>query len=77
VYAFAKKHDKVQLRAGLLEGSMVGVEKVMALALLPSKQELYAKIVGSINAPLSGFVNVLSGTMRGLITVLSAVKDTK
>ncbi len=50
---------------------------VRALSRLLSKPEWYAKLVGSINAPLSGFVNVLAGTIRGLITVLGGVKDAK
>jgi large subunit ribosomal protein L10 len=38
---------------------------------------LLAKIVGSINAPVSGFVNVLAGNLRGLVNVLKSVADTK
>jgi len=44
---------------------------------LPSKNELYAKLVGSLNAPVSGFVNVLAGNLRGLVNVLKAVQESK
>jgi large subunit ribosomal protein L10 len=74
---FAKTHNQVQFRSGILEGSLIGVEKVTALANLPTKLELYAKLVGSINAPISGFVNVLAGNLRGLVNVLTAIKGTK
>ena len=53
------------------------LSKVQDLAKLPSKQELLAKAVGSIKAPISGFVNVIAGNMRGLVNVLNAIKDTK
>ncbi|NQT49232.1 50S ribosomal protein L10 [Candidatus Kuenenbacteria bacterium] len=74
---FAKKHEQVVFNGGVLEGEMVSVEQIEKLAELPSKQELYAKIVGSIKAPVSGFVNVLRGNLSGLINVLNSIKETK
>ncbi|MCB9799045.1 50S ribosomal protein L10 [Candidatus Nomurabacteria bacterium] len=74
---FAKTNELVTIFGGVLEGAYIQQEKVKALASLPSKEELYAKIVGSINAPVSGFVNVLAGNLRGLVTALNAIKDQK
>lgn len=74
---FAKDHVQVVFLGGVLEGSLVSAEQVGALADLPSKLELLAKVVGSIKAPVSGFVNVLSGNLRGLVNVLNAIKDNK
>jgi len=74
---FSKDHEALQAFGGVLEGEFVGQEKVMALANLPSKEELLAKVVGSIKAPVSGFVNVLSGNLRNLVYVLNAIKDSK
>mgnify|MGYP001296096312 CR=1 FL=1 len=74
---FAKTHDKVTFLGGVLEGKLLQVSEVKALASLPSKQELLAKLVGTLNAPISGFVNVLSGNLRGLVNVLNAVKNNK
>ena len=68
---------KVDYAGGVLEGVFIGIEEVSALAKLPSKQELYAKLVGSINAPVSGFVNVLAGNIRGLVNVLKAIEEKK
>ncbi|MEK7061784.1 MAG: 50S ribosomal protein L10 [Patescibacteria group bacterium] len=48
-------------------------EKVLVLANLPSREELLGKIVGSIAAPMSGFMNVLQGNIKGLIVVLSKI----
>jgi len=74
---FAKTHDKVNFQGGVLEGKIVTPEMVKALADLPSKQELLAKMVGSLKAPITGFVNVMAGNLRGLVTVLNAIKDNK
>lgn len=72
-----KENEEVKLVAGVLEGHAIDADAVNHLAALPGKEELYAKLVGSINAPVSGFVNVLAGNIRGLVTVLGAIKDQK
>lgn len=77
VAVFAKKREQMRLVAGILEGKLIGEAEVKALAALPSKRELLARVVGSINAPVSGFVNVLAGNLRGLVNVLNALKDKK
>lgn len=75
---FQKEHEeKVDFVAGILENKLLNSEEVKALAKLPSKAELYAKIVGSINAPVSSFVNVLAGNIRNLVNVLKAVEEKK
>lgn len=75
VYEFAKEHEMLDIIGGISEGSNVSVDTIKNLALLPSQEELYAKLVGSINAPLSGLVNVLSGNLRGLVSVLGQYRD--
>jgi large subunit ribosomal protein L10 len=74
---FAKSHEAIEIKGGILEGRVVPAEEVIKLSKLPSKTELYAKIVGSINAPVSGFVNVLAGNIRGLVYALNAIKESK
>jgi large subunit ribosomal protein L10 len=74
---FAKAHEALEIKGGILEGKVVPLEQVIKLSKLPSKAELYAKIVGSINAPVSGFVNVLAGNMRNLVYALNAIKESK
>ena len=74
---FAKTHDKLKLNFGFLEGVVITADKVKELATLPSKLELISKVVGTINAPLSGLVNVLAGNLRGLLNALNAIKDNK
>ncbi|HMQ02198.1 MAG TPA: 50S ribosomal protein L10 [Candidatus Doudnabacteria bacterium] len=68
----AKDVKTISILSGVLDGQFASREQVLALAELPSKEELLAKLVGSINAPVSGFVNVMAGNIRGLINVLNA-----
>lgn len=72
---FAKKHEAVQILGGILENKMIDAEMVKKLATLPSREELLARVVGSISAPLSGMVNVMAGNLRGLVNVLNSYKE--
>jgi large subunit ribosomal protein L10 len=74
---FSKTHEQVSFQGGVLEGSLISIEELTKLANLPSKQELLAKVVGSMKSPITGFVNVLSGNLRGLVCVLNAIKENK
>lgn len=75
---FIKDTDgRIKFLGGILEGKFIDAKGVTELATLPSKEELYAKLVGSINAPVSGFVNALAGNLRSLVGVLSAIQDKK
>ena len=75
---FAKgKEDKIEFLGGILENKFISSEEVKNLAKLPSKDELYAKVVGSLNAPISGFVNALAGNLRNLVYVLKAIEEKK
>lgn len=74
---FLKDREKMTLLGGVLEGKAIDAAMVKSLSKLPSKQQLLGHLVGTLNAPVSGFVNVLAGNLRGLVTVLSAVKDKK
>ena len=69
--------ENLKIVGGILGTKELTAEEVQALAKLPSKEELLAKLVGTLNAPVSGFVNVLAGNLRGLVNVLKAVADSK
>jgi len=77
VSTFAKTHEVVAVFGGVLEGKFIDAAMVKSLASLPSKTELLAKVVGTINAPVSGFVNVLAGNLRNLVGVLNNIKEAK
>lgn len=72
---FAKKNEAIEILGGILEHKMVDAATVKKLASLPSREELLAKMVGSISAPLSGMVNVMAGNLRGLVNVLKAASE--
>ncbi len=74
---FAKEHEKLTLRGGWMDGRKITVQDIKALANLPSREVLLAKMLGSMMSPVSGIVQVLAGPMRKLVYVLSAVKDAK
>lgn len=70
---FAKNEPQIEFVGALTaEGTMLSADDVKALAALPSKQQLRSILVGTIAAPLSGFANVLSGNVRGVLNVLQA-----
>jgi len=73
----AKANENLKIVGGILGVKEMSAEEVNALAKLPSKEELLAKLVGTLNAPVSGFVNVLAGNLRGLVQVLKAVSEVK
>lgn len=75
--AFAKKHEKLKILAGVLDQKLIDMAAVKQLAALPGKQELRGQLVGVIAAPLRGLVSVLSGSLRQLVYVLSAIKESK
>lgn len=74
---FTKTHEGMQVLGGILENRLLSAEQARTLAKLPSKVELYAKVVGSLQAPISGFVNALAGNLRNLVYVLKAIEGKK
>ena len=77
VKEFSKTNEALSPIAGILEQAFIDKSKVLALSQLPSKKELLSKLVGSLSSPISGFVRVLAGNLRGLVQVLKAVSEKK
>lgn len=74
---FAKENENLKILGGILGKEEMSVEEIESLARLLGKEELKAKIVGSLKSPITGFVNVLSGNLRGLVNALKAIEDKK
>jgi large subunit ribosomal protein L10 len=74
---FSDQTKHVDVKAAFIDGKLVDKAQVMALAALPPKQELYAKLVATLSSPLYGLVYVLSGNQSGLVRVLNAIREKK
>ena len=74
---FAKGRENFQLDGAYLEGNVVPGEYVKSLAALPSREALIASVVGGLNAPISGFVNVMGQLIRSLAIALDQIHKTK
>lgn len=74
---FAKANAKFSLKGGALEGRALSVAEINALADLPSREVLLAKMLGSMSAPATNFVGVLAAVPRSLVQVLAAIQDKK
>jgi len=77
MYDFIKDIEKGEIRGGYLEDSLLVKEQIEHLATLPSREELLAKTVGTIGAPLTNFMYALHANISQLITVLQNVIEKK
>ncbi len=75
---FAKSQPNTfKLKAGVLTGKAIGVADIQALADLPSREVLLAKLLGTINAPVANFVGVLAAVPGSFVRALDAVRAQK
>ena len=79
VHQFSEKNENLKILGGMVKNenyNFLTVQEVISLALLPSKQELYARLLFTLNAPVSNFTNVLRVNLRNFVYVLSKIKVT-
>ena len=62
-------------KGGVFEGEFLSETRVMELAEIPSKEVLLSRLVGTMNAPLTGFMNAITGNVRGLTMVLKGISE--
>ncbi len=74
---FAKANEKLQVKAGTLGNRLLNPDQISALAELPPKEELIAKLLGTLNAVPTSLVTVLSGVPRAFVGVLAAIQRQK
>jgi len=77
VAAFIKEAKKGEIVAAALDGKLLSANEAKALATLPSREEIYAKMLGCINSPASGIANTTNGVLTKLVRTLAAVRDAK
>lgn len=74
---FAKTHKALEIKAGILANKVIDGASVEALADLPPREVLLAKLLGAVQSPMYGFVGSLQGILRNFVYVLDAVKEKK
>ena len=74
---FAREFKTFEIKGGAIEGRVVDAQAVRELAELPPREVLYARVLGGMQGPMYGLVNVLQGTVRNLVYVLEAVRKAR
>jgi large subunit ribosomal protein L10 len=75
---YAKDHPELSFKAGVVEGKVVDVKQIQVLASLPSKDELYSKLLFLLNAPATRLASALAGVGRKMAVVIDqGVKENK
>lgn len=77
VKACEKYNGIISVKSAYVDGGYVDANGVKALSKMPSREELIAKLLGSLNSPIAGFVGVLSGVSRKLVIALNAISEKK
>ena len=74
---FAKDHDKLEIKAGVLNGKMLDTDALKALARLPSREVVLGQLLSTLNEVPTSLVRTLAQIPRSLLNVLTAIKDQK
>ncbi len=74
IYQFSKENPNLKILGGFFENKFREAEDFIALAQIPSKEELLARLAGSLSAPVTNFVRALEYNLKGLVYVLSKLK---
>ncbi len=74
---FAKTNEVFKIQSAWFNGQMMSAAQVKMLAGLPSREVLLSRVVGGMQSPIRGFVNVLAGSIRQIVTVIDAIAKKK
>ena len=77
VQAVKEMPEKIVLKSAYVDNAYIDVQGVKALAEMPSREELIAKMLGSMQAPIANFAGVLSAMLRGVVVALNAIAEKK
>ncbi len=72
---FAKDNEKLEIKSGFMDGKVMSVDEVNTLAKTPSKETLIAKIMGSLNSPVSGLVRLLNTIVEGGVEISDLIAN--
>jgi large subunit ribosomal protein L10 len=74
---FAKENEALRIKAGAMEGKLMSLAQIQALAKLPGREQLLAMLLGTMQAPVSKFVRTLNEVPAKFVRTLAAVRDAK
>ena len=77
LFDFAKGNDKVEIKTGFMDGKVMSMDELTALAKTPSKESLIASIMGSLNAPISNLARLLSTIVDGGVEMVDLAANKK
>ena len=74
---FAKENNKLEIKAGVMNGQVLDANAIKALAKLPSREVLLGQLLSALNAIPTSFVRTIAEVPRGFVSVLAAIRDQK
>ena len=74
---FVKENEKLEIRAGVFNGELVGVDQIQQLAKMPSREELLGQLASTLNQVPTSFVRVLNEVPGSMVNVLDAIREQK
>ena len=77
LHTFAKTHSQITVLGGMMDGKILDMKAATQLSSLPEKNELLAKLVGSMKSPISGFHGVMHGVLRNFVSIVSEYQKKK
>lgn len=77
LHAYAKANEKLVIKGGMLPNQVMSAKEVGSLATMPSREELLAKLMGTMQAPVAKFVQTLNEVPAKFVRTVAAVRDQK
>ncbi len=77
LHDFAKGHQALEIKGGLVESQVVDAGAIKAIAVLPSREELVAKLMGMMLSPIRGFMGMANAPVSAFARTVQAVADQK
>jgi large subunit ribosomal protein L10 len=77
LHAYAKENDKLVIKGGMMPNYLMSAKEVGSLATMPSREQLLATLLGTMQAPVAKFVRTLNEVPGKFVRTLAAVRDAK
>lgn len=77
LFNFSKKNEAFAIKGGVMDGKVLDLAAIEALSTMPSRDELLAKLLATMNEPIAKFVRTLNEVPARLVRTVAAVRDSK